>query len=192
MEDRRTPWLYLEMSDAEPGGPPATWWRNVVPHRKDLPRRLPEFSTLAVHELSSPEEAPPGVEGMLFRRTPRPPQGRLTGRPTLGLSVVLITPKTDEQATALRDWADFVHISHIAAAAVPGITMITPYERVDGDSPRYLHLYEMDTDDPEAAFQAMAGLVAARLGGRRSAAWDAWAWHPALLIDYVNSFRRDG
>ena len=41
-------------------------------------------------------------------------------------------PVTAEQTQPLRDWADFVHIRHIAAAAVPGYTQITPYENAAG------------------------------------------------------------
>ena len=33
----------------------------------------------------------------------------------------------------------------------------------------YLHLYELDGDDPEASFQAMATLMADWFGGRRTA-----------------------
>ena len=63
-----------------------------------------------------------------FRRFPRPSQGILTGTPTTGLLVVWISPRTPEQTAALRDWGDFVHIRHIAAAAIPGFTHVTPYE----------------------------------------------------------------
>ncbi len=210
MEDRLTPALYLEMTDraasdyatgrvpevlAIAGAQRATWWENVVPGRTDLPRRLPEFSVLGVYEVDAGFTPPPAtddVTGMLFHRYPRPAQGRLTGRATIGLSLVLITPKHDDEAQALRDWADFIHINHIAAAVVPGFTTITPYERVDADTPRFMHFYEMDTDDPEAAFQAMPALVQARLGAPGTAAYDEWAWHRALWIDYVNSFRRLG
>jgi hypothetical protein len=210
VEDRLTPALYLEMTSlgAEeyagarvpdvlraPGAQRATWWENVVPGRTDMRRRLPEFAVLGVYEVATgftPPVAPEGITGLLFHRYPRPAQGRLTGRPTIGLSLVLITPKDEERTQALRDWADFVHISEIAAAGVPGFTMITPFERVGGDTPRFMHFYEMDTDDPEAAFKAMPGLVQERLGAPGTAAFDEWAWHPALWIDYVNSFRRLG
>ena len=207
MEDRLTPALYLEMTERAPAGyaadrvpevhgtAGASVWENVVPGRTDLPRRLPEFATLGVYEVEpawTPPPAPPDVVGYLFHRYPRPPQGRLTGRRTVGLSLVLITPRSDHDAQALRDWGDFVHISHIAAAGVPGFTTITPYERVGGGSPRFMHFYEMDTDDPEAAFQSMRPLVEARLGAAGTPAFDEWAWHPALWIDYVNSFRRVG
>ena len=65
MEDRLTPVLYLEMTEAtpeeyaasrvgevlaQPGVERATWWRNVYRDRPDLPRELPEFDTLGVYE----------------------------------------------------------------------------------------------------------------------------------------------
>jgi hypothetical protein len=208
MEDRHTAGLYLEMVDtpparyaadrvptvlASPGAGRATWWENVRRDRDDLPRVLPEFGLLGVYEVEdgfAPPARPEEILGHHFRRTARPGQGRLTGRPTIGLSLVLISPRDPTRAQELRDWADFVHIRHIAEAAVPGYSMITPYEHADGDDPRFLHFYEMDTDDPEASFQAMTPLVRDRLDGPE--AFQAWAWHDALRIMYVNSFRRVG
>jgi hypothetical protein len=111
----------------------------------------------------------------------------LTGRPTRGLELVLISPKTEAGAQALRDWADFVHIRHIAAAAVPGFAMITPYENVSGARPRFLHFYELETDDAEAAFQRMTPATLARLPDKADRR--AWAGHPELVIDYVSTFR---
>ena len=187
MEDRRTPALYLETTDREaaayaaarvpevldgPGVGGATWWENAVRDRTDLPRVLDEFSTLGVYEVDETfavPSTPPDVVGHHFVRTPRPGQGCLTGRPTIGLSLVLISPREPDQAQALRDWADFVHIRHIAAAGVPGYSMITPYEHADGGDPRFLHLYEIDRDDPEAVFQSMTPLVAKRFGGYNTA-----------------------
>ena len=210
MEDRLTGGLYLEMSDLAPddyaaarvpdvlardGAQRATWWANVVPGRTDLPRTLPEFSLLGVFEVDDSFTAPTlpaGVTGTHFRRYSRPGQGCLTGNPTIGLSLVLISPRRPEQAQELRDWADFVHLRHIAEAAVPGYTMITPYENVSGGAPRFMHFYEMDTDEPEASFQQMSVLVRERLGPPGTPAFDRWAWHPALWIEYVNSFRRLG
>ena len=210
MEDRRTPGLYLETTDrpvsryAETrvpfvldriGATRATWWVNVVPDRTDLPRVLPEFATLGVFEVDDGFEAPspePDITGYHFRSTGRPGQGRLTGRPTLGLSLVLISPREPDQAQALRDWADFVHIRHIAEAAVPGFTMVTPYENVSSGDPRFLHFYELDTDDPEPAFQSMTPMVSARIGEPGTDAWNTWAMTPELKIWYVNSFRRAG
>ena len=59
--------------------------------------------------------------------------------------------------------------------------------------PRFLHFYELDTDDPEGAFRTMPKLVEQRLGGGPGTpVWDEWAFHPALRIMYVNSFRRLG
>jgi len=207
VEDRTAPGLYLEMANGplvearvpevldRPGARRATWWENCERDRTDLPRKLPEFSHLAVYEVDdtfTPPAAPAPTSSHLFHRTGRPGQGRLTGRPTIGLSLVLISPRSPEGARPLRDWADFVHIRHIAEAAVPGYSMITPYENVTAADPRYLHLYEMDTEDPEASFQAMTPRVAKQLGEPGTPAFDHWARHPELRIMYVNSFRRLG
>jgi len=210
MEDRLTPGLYLEMSDAtvddyvadrgheilsQPGVTGGSWWANAAPGRTDLPRELPEHPLLALFELTDDfvaPNAPPDVTALHYRRCPRPGQGILTGNPTTGLSVVLISPRGRDGAPALRDWADFVHIRHIVEAAVPGYGMITPYEHATGGDPRYLHLYEMDTDDPEGAFRSMTPLVEARIGAAGTSAWRRWAFHPDLRIMYVNTFTRIG
>jgi hypothetical protein len=201
VEDRNTPGLYLEMCDrvldervdevlALPGVSRATWWRNVKRDRRDLPRVLDEFDELAVYEVDETFRAPRA--GLHFVRTPRPGQGVLTGRPTIGLSLVLISPKEPERAQELRDWADFVHIRHIAEVAVPGYCMITPYENVTLGDPRFLHFYEMDTDNPERAFKSMTPLVMQHIGGEDTDAFKRWAWGPSLRIMYVNSFVRAG
>jgi hypothetical protein len=205
-----TPGLYLEMTDravdgyegervrevlALAGVERATWWENVYRDRDDLPRRLPEFGLLGVYEVGDDFAAPAtpnDVTGHHFRRYPRPGQGRMTGKPTIGLSLVLISPRRPDQARALRDWADFVHIRHIAEVSVPGFSMITPYENVTGGDPRFMHFYEMDTADAEGAFQAMPPLVMKLLGEPGTPLWDAWANTPELRIMYVNSFRRLG
>jgi hypothetical protein len=210
MEDRITAGLYLEMTDtpvdayvrtrvpavlAEPGAERATWWRNVKRDRTDLPAVLPEFDHLGVYEVDESFVAPTtpdGITGHHFRHYRRPGQGIVTGRPTIGLSLVLISPKDEARAQELRDWADFVHIRHIAAAAVPGYGMITPYERVGGGDPRFMHFYEMDTDDAEATFKSMTPLVAARIGDETTEAFRHWARGPSLRIMYVNSFVRIG
>lgn len=210
MEDRHTPALYLEMTDdpagtyaaerapevlKRPGATRATWWQNVNRDRDDLPRVLPEFDVLGVYEVDdgfTPPACPDGITGHHFRRTPRPGQGVLTGNPTIGLSLVLISPKDPTQGQALRDWGDFVHIRHIAEVGVPGYGMITPYENVSGGDPRYMHFYEMDTEDPEAAFKTMTPLVEERIGDKKTDAFKRWGWHDQLQIMYVNSFRRVG
>jgi hypothetical protein len=210
VEDRHTAGLYLEMTDrpvdayvAErvpavlglPAAERATWWRNVHRDRDDLPRVLPEFDHLAVYEVGDAFTAPTtpdGVSGHHFRRYRRPGQGTLSGRPTIGLSLVLISPKQPEQAQELRDWADFVHIRHIAEVAVPGYTMITPYENATGGDPRFMHFYEMDTDEPERAFKAMTPRVMDRIGGVDTDAFKHWAFAPSLRIMYVNTFARIG
>lgn len=210
MEDRITAGLYLEMTDQpiddyvrdrvpgvlrRAGAQRATWWRNVKRDRTDLPAVLPEFAHLAVYEVDDTFEAPgpaPAINGHHFRHYRRPGQGIVSGRPTLGLSLVLISPKEKSRAQELRDWADFVHIRHIAEAAVPGYCMITPYENVTGGDPRFMHFYEMDTDDPETAFKAMTPLVMQRIGDETSDAYRNWARGPSLRIMYVNTFARIG
>lgn len=210
MEDRTSAGLYLEMTDGSiaayadarvpevlgtPGALRGTWWENCVRDRTDLPRKLPEFSHLGVYEVDAtftPPATPATITGHHFRRTGRPGQGRLTGKATIGLSLVLISPRSPEGAQPLRDWADFVHLRHIAEVSVPGYTMITPYEHASGGDPRFMHFYEMDTEDPEGSFQAMTPLVTKLLGEPGSAAFDHWARHPQLRIMYVNSFRRLG
>jgi hypothetical protein len=202
--------LYLEMTDLAldvylgdrlpsvlslPGVERATCWRNVHRDRDDLPRVLPEFDHLAVYEVNADfaaPDTPDGISGHHFHRYRRPGQGVLTGRPTVGLSLVLISPKEPEPAQELRDWADFVHIRHIAEAAVPGYAMITPYENATGGDPRFMHFYEMDTDDPERSFKRMTPLVMDRIGGADTAAFKDWAFGPSLRIMYVNSFLRVG
>jgi hypothetical protein len=211
VEDRSGAGLWLEMTNdppaawaeergaalaARPGVDRVTWWRNAHHGRRDLPRVLPECTTLGVAELDTPAAdaafvpppVPDGTIGLRFRRTPRPGQGRLTGRPTIGLSLVLISPQEPHQAQALRDWGDVVHIRHIAEASVPGYSMITPYELVGGGDPRYLHLYEIDDPDPEAVFRSMTPLVTERIGSPDTPAWQAWATCPELRIMYVNTF----
>jgi len=206
MEDRLTPVLYLEMTESTPeayaaervsevvglpGVERATWWRNVYRDRPDLPREMAEFDTLGVYECDPsfvPPATPDRIAGHHFVRTPRPGQGRLTGRPTVGLSLVLISPPTDAEAQSLRDWGDFVHINHIVEAGIPGFTMITPYENATKGDPRYMHFYEFDDADAEVTFKRMRPLVEARIGPWGSPECEAWAVHPALRIMYVNSF----
>jgi hypothetical protein len=210
VEDRNTAGLYLEMTDLPldtyasdrvpevlglPGVERATWWRNVHRDRDDLPRVLDEFDHLGVYEVEPTFRAPPppaGITGYHFHRYRRPGQGVITGNPTIGLSLVLISPKDPARAQELRDWADFVHIRHIAEAAVPGYAMITPYENETGGDPRFMHFYEMDTDDPERAYKSMTPLVMERIGAADTPEFRHWAWGPSLRIMYVNTFARAG
>jgi hypothetical protein len=209
VEDRLTPFLYLELSDRPPaeygaqrapevlaaeGVDRATWWETCVPDRTDLPARLDGFATLGLYECGDsfvPPAPPEDIRGLHFGRTPRPGQGTV-GRTTLGLELVLISPKRPEDAQALRDWGDFVHIHDIAAASPRHFTMITPYENVTRGEPRYLHLYELDTLDPESAFAEMTPTTKARIGAWNTHGFEEWAWHPSLVIEYVNTFRRLG
>jgi hypothetical protein len=214
MEDRITPVIYLEMTDrpadryvdervpevlALPGVSRASWWANCLPFRTDLPRTLAEFAVLGVYEADRDFDPPTGeaaapkdITGLCFDHYPRPGQGTVSDRPTLGLELVLISPRTPEEGQSLRDWADFVHIRDIAAASPEHFTMITPYENRGSGTPRYLHLYELDTDDPEAAFREMTPTTVARVGAYGTHSVKEWRGHQALVIDYVNTFRRLG
>jgi hypothetical protein len=209
VEDRITPGLYLELGDvdptlyertrapellARPGVDRVTWWATILPGRQEFPMAVPDGTLLGVAETDDTfvaPAAPSGTTAHHFRRYPRPSQGILTRRPTTGLLVVWISPTTAEQAQPLRDWADFIHISKIAAAGVPGYTQITPYENATDTGPRFMHFYEMDSDDPEATFQTMAEDLRVRLGGYRSPEFKQWANAAAAGGDiiYVNTFR---
>jgi hypothetical protein len=155
---------------------------------------MADFATLGLFECDHrfvPPDPPDGMRSILFEHTPRPGQGTLGG-PTLGLELVMISPRRPEEAQVLRDWGDFVHIHDIAAASPPHFTMITPYENVTRGEPRYLHLYELDTDDAEPAFAQMTPTTKERIGAWNTHGWEEWAWHPALVIEYVNTFRLIG
>ena len=205
MEDRQPAGLWLELlrgADANAraaalaaaGLRVSTWAADAYPDH--LPQRIDDADTLLVAESTTGDygavpPADPSSTSVPTRRYPRPSQGVCTGERTTGLLLVLITPRTDDEALALRDWGDFVHLRWIAAATVPGYTTITPYERLGGGSPRFCHFYEMTSDDPRATYESMTPRVAELLGGGPGTpAYDAWAWHPALRIDYVNTFRR--
>jgi len=206
MEDRITPVLQLELTDLAPeawlrerapallaaaGVTRASAWTNCAPERTDLPRTLAEFATLGVAEAQAPFAAPPPTLGSAHQfRQVRPGQGILSGRPTRGLELVLVSPRHEDAAQAFRDWADFVHIRHIAAAAVPGFTLITPYENVTRARPRFLHFYELDTEQAEEAFQRMTPATLARLPEKSERR--AWRGHPELVIEYVSTFRFAG
>jgi hypothetical protein len=212
MEDRGTALLYLELGDATPGDCEArarelararavervTWWENCALGRTDLPMRVRDGRTLLVVEAGEGFDPPPppasASEAHCFRRSPRPSQGSLTGRPTLGLLVVWIGPRSPEMSRSLRDWGDFVHIRHIAEAGIPGFTQISVYEHLRDSEPRYMHFYEFDRADADATFSTMIDFVAPRLGGPESPAFEEWAdWRaPGGRLYYCNTFRRLG
>jgi hypothetical protein len=179
-------------ADGNPELERVSWWENACPERTDLPRKIDEFAFLGISEVAADFRPSDDVAGWHFRRYRRPGQGVLTGRRTRGLLLVLVGVRSPDQAQAFRDWADFTHIRHIAASDDSTGLMITPYENaVPGADPRFLHLYELETDDPERWFKGMPDRVAGHLGGGPGTpAFDEWANHPALRILYVNTFRR--
>jgi hypothetical protein len=212
MEDRCSKKLYLELGDAtaqacevraheligQPGVDRVTWWENCVPGRTDLPMRVRDGGTLVVVEATedfvAPSPTPQTSEAHCFRRHPRPSQGVMTGQPTLGLLVVWISPRTAELSESLRDWGDFVHIRHIAAAGIPGFTQISVYENEAEREPRFMHFYEFDNLEAESTYSTMVDFVAPRLGGANSEAFGEWAeWRaPGGRLFYCNTFSRLG
>jgi hypothetical protein len=211
VEDRCTSRLYLELgegSEAEgaeradvlarlPGVSRATWWNNCLPGRSELPMRVTDGSLLVVAELQDDAVVPdprPGSTAFSFRRHPRPSQGILTGRTTSGLLVVWISPRTPDLAAKLRDWGDFVHIRHIAAAGIPGFTQISVFENETAPDPRFMHFYEFDSEDAEATYQTMVDFVSPRLGGIGSEQFADWAdWrNPGGRLWYCNTFNLAG
>jgi hypothetical protein len=149
----------------------------------------------AAEEFQDPSirgSVPEDITGYCFDHYPRPGQGTISEKPTLGLELVLISPSTPDQSQALRDWGDFIHIRDIAAASIPHFTMITPYKNRAAGTPSFMHFYELDTDDPEPAFRAMTPGTLARVGAYGTHSAGGWMGHKALVIDYVNTFRRLG
>ena len=49
----------------------------------------------------------------------------------------------------------FVHLRHIAEAAVPGYRTMTSWENESSGTPRFCHLYEMVGDDPQGISEQM-------------------------------------
>jgi hypothetical protein len=182
----------------------ATAFKNLRPDESRFQQKVDPFSHLTVYEIDRHDVAWTCTEGLpeeeggvrvvdrlLYRRYPRPSQGRVSGKPTLGLFLILISPTERARAQELRDWADFTHIHGIAAASPDGFTTITPYENVAGDDPMFLHFYELDTDDPVAAVDAMPKAVMDRWGfDFTDDAFQRWAMSDALDIWYVNVFGR--
>jgi len=186
---------------ATPGIGEVSWWRNVCPTRTDWLaelRTIDEFHTMAVAELEGeidPRIAPEGARSIIFRRYPRPSQGVMR-LPTLGLALILVSPKdlTDAASSqSLRDWADFVHFVGIMDANIPGYGLVTPYQNITDDAPRFLHMYEFPDPDAETVFQRTRPCAAQRFGGGPGTpAFDNWELHPDISINYVNSFCRIG
>jgi hypothetical protein len=211
VEDRETSRLFLELGTGsgadgaeraaalvgEPAVLRASWWSNCLPGRTELPMRITDGDLLVVAELTEDGEAPgprPDSTAFTFRRHRRPSQGILTGCATTGLLVVWITPRTPDMAANLRDWGDFVHIRHIAAAGIPGFTQISVFENESAPDPLYMHLYEFDSEDAEATYQTMVEYVAPRLGGIESEPFADWAdWRsPGGRLWYCNTFNLAG
>jgi len=179
-----------------------TAFRNMRPDESRFQQKVAGFSHLTVYEMGRPDAVdtdafPHGerevrvTNRLVYRRYPRASQGRLSGKPTLGVFLILISPTERARAQELRDWADFTHIHGIAAASPEGFTTITPYENASGADPLFLHFYELDTSDPVAAVDDMPNAVVRRWGfDFGDKAFLRWAMSDALDIWYVNVFGR--
>jgi len=184
-----------------PGAAEVTWWDNApgdfTASLRGEAAALEPFETLGIVELEGsvdPSIAPEDLRTILFRRYPRPSQGRLHP-PTRGLLLAMISPQDlgdDNAALAIRNWADFVHIAHIIDANVPGYGLVTPYENTRRDErPRFLHLYEYTDEDAAAVFRRCRPCVVQRFGGQDGkAAFEYWKAPAMCRIDYVNVFNR--
>ena len=161
------------------------WNRAAFSRYRLRPRVLVDVSTVTTETtvLGTPVSMPVLVAPMAFQQIAHE-EGELAMARGAAAAETLMCLSTVATATP----------ADIAAAAPQHFTMITPYENVTGGEPRFLHLYELDTDDPEPAFQAMTPATKARgdAGGWGSHPFDEWAWHPDLVIDFVSTFRREG
>lgn len=172
------------------GGWTVTTWDPATAGDDDgLERRQPRCDGLVIGEGDGSNVAPPSANTTVvpLRRYPRPSQGSCSCEQTNGILLVLISAKDPAKSQELRNWGDFVHLRHIAEAAVPGYRTITPWENEEADTPRYCHLYEMVGDDPQAIFEQMTPLVRKRLDADT---FRDWAWHPQLVIEESRTYRR--
>ena len=172
MEDRVDAGLWLQPADAIDSTQSLTWWENACPNRTDLPRKLDEFRYLGISETE--------VDARWhFRRYPRPGQGILSGQPTLG------------DATREND-----RVPGRAPVRARSSPSPRPWKgRASGDFA--ITRFACKRKRPGAVQPACCGECARRLPGTAASqsgpgtpAFDDWAWHPALRILYVNTFKR--
>lgn len=67
--------------------------------------------------------------------------------------------------------------------------LISPDVPARTESPKFMHFCELDTDDPAPAFREMAPVTWRHQGAYGTHDDETWFKHPALVIDYVNTFR---
>ena len=200
MEDRQPPRLHLELvrepdrvderaAAVEAAGWDVSIWEPATTSDDDLPRTLPRCDGVVIGEGDGDSVEPPSPATTVVPlvRYPRPSQGSCSGERTTGILLVLISAKQSESAQELRDWGDFVHLRHIAEAAVPGYRTITVWENESLGTPRFCHLYEMVGNDPQGTFEKMTPLVRDRLD---RTTFEEWAWHPQLVIEESRTYRR--
>ena len=200
MEDRVTPSLYLEFihGPLEPyvatrvpevlavdGAERATWWQAggtwmLGEQRMTIDNHLTPASQICLYEVGEafrpPAFAAP-TAWIHWRRYPRPNQGLLSWRPTIGLLLVLVDATSPEYAQEVRDFLDFVHIPRVVSAA-SGISLCTVYENTAGERPRYLHVYEITDSDPTETMREVIARLPEMLGGEGSTEYRHFLSHP--------------
>ena len=167
-----------------------------VPRPRRPPARAPRVHALGVYEVDDGFRAP-ATSGRHrpahhFRHYPVPARAASPVGPTIGLSLVLISPKEPQDAQALRDWADFVHIRHIAAGRRARLHDDHAVRERHG---RRSAVHPLLRDRPRrsrAVFKSMTPLVRNVIGDEDTEAFKHWAYTTSLRIMYVNTFTRLG
>lgn len=183
-------------------------FKNCAPNRPEYPRRVPEAMYTTIYETDWPNQRKaydtmkrqgeqwkqsgqlhPALQvtfQTMFWRRPEPGQGHVSEKPINGISLVMIRGDKD-----FTRWAEHTHIRYIAQGMPKGFTMITRYENVlsQTEGPLWLHLYELDSEDPDTDVRHMVDPVRNLLGDG-TPAFKEWATHPSLEIWYVNTFKR--
>ncbi|MBM4405529.1 MAG: hypothetical protein FJ039_04995 [Chloroflexi bacterium] len=183
-------------------------FRNTAPNRPEYERRVPEAIYCTIYETNWPDtrkaydamqrrwqewektgELHPAFQctfQTMFWRRPEPAQGHTSEKPINGISLVMIRGDKD-----FTRWAEHIHIRYIVQAMPKGFTMITRYENAlsQTEGPLWLHLYELDSEDPDSDVRQMVATVR-RLLGEETPMFKEWAKHPSREMWYVNTFKR--
>ena len=176
MEGRLPPRLYLELvrfpdhvntraAAVEATGWQVSTWEPATTSDDDLPRRLPRCDGVVIGEgdggaVESPSPATTAVPLVSY---PRPSQGSCSASGPRESCWFSSRRSNKSGLRNSRDWGDFVHLRHIAEAAVPGYRTITPWENESSGTPRFCHMYEMVGDGSPGHLRKMTPRVRQRL-----------------------------
>ena len=70
-----------------------------------------------------------------------------------GVFVAITNPVSPEREAEYNEWYEGTHIHEVLA--VDGFLSAKRYKAVDGESPRYMAVYEIETDDLGSAMQQL-------------------------------------